>query len=149
RKKINEELDIIPVRIDEIHRGLPDLSGLDEKSIKDTIQTLSAQIDEKSEQINSIQNGSEVNELKKQISDIELKISNVRNEHTQNEQQELFKLKAKLQEEQSNHTILQGEVKGLLLQQKTNEQLISSKQDQMKSLREEYQESQAVYETIN
>lgn len=149
RKKINEELDIIPVRIDEIHRGLTDLSGLNEKTIKDTIQTLTAQIDEKNEQINSIRNGSEVNELKKQISDIELKISNVRNEHTQNEQQELFKLKAKLQEEQSNHTILQGEVKGLLLQQKTNEQLISSKQDQMKSLREEYQESQAVYETIN
>lgn len=149
RKKINEELDIIPVRIDEIHRGLPDLSGLDEKTTKDTIQTLSAQIDKKNEQINSIRNGSEVNELKKQISDIELQIANVKNEHIQNEQQELFKLKAKLQEEQSNHTILQGEVKGLILEQKTNEQLISNKEDQMESLREEYQDSQAVYETIN
>src|SRR5690625_3374263 len=110
RRAINEEVKKIPIRIDEIHRNLPDITGLKEKDIKDSMAKLLDQTDKKHEQINSINNGSEVNELKKKISDIELQLSNVRNEHTQNEQEELFKLKTKFQEEQANLTILRSDI---------------------------------------
>src|SRR5690625_2643054 len=110
RRDINKEIEKIPVRIDEIHRNLPDITGLKEETIKESMAKLLDQTDKKHEQINSINNGSEVNELKKKISDIELQLSNVRNEHTQNEQEELFKLKTKFQEEQANLTILRSDI---------------------------------------
>src|SRR5699024_10592144 len=110
RKEINQELERIPIRIDEINRNLPDVSGLNDEEIETKLNDLSSKIDAKNEQINNLRNGSKVNEIKKQISDIDLQIANVRNEHTQNEQQELFKLKTRLQEEQSNVSILDSEV---------------------------------------
>lgn len=146
RRDINKEIDLIPVRIDEIHRGLPDVSGLDESKIKDDINKISLDIEAKNEQINSIKNGAETNELKKQISDIELQIANVRNEHTQNEQQELYKLKARLQEEQSNLTIMRSDLRGLEQQKQSNLQLINNYEAQMQQLREDYVDAQSEYE---
>src|SRR5699024_7980723 len=60
------------------------------------------------------------------------------NEHTQNEQEALFKLKAKLQEEQSNHQILQGDVKELIRQKRANEELINNYKLQMQSLKDDF-----------
>lgn len=135
RKEINERIKEIPTRVDEIHRNLPDLTGLNESDIKGQLDKLSLEIEQKQEQINSIKNGSETNEIKKKISDIELQVSNVRNEHTQNEQQEVFKLQTKLQEEQSNLAILQGNVKGKMQQQKMNDERIKDIDKQLNDLR--------------
>ena len=146
RKDINKEIDLIPIRIDEIHRGLPDVSGLNESKIKSDINKISIDIEAKNEQINSIKNGAETNELKKQISDIELQIANVRNEHTQNEQQELYKLKARLQEEQSNLTIMRSELRALEQQKHSNNSLVNSYEEQMQQLREDYVNAQSEYE---
>lgn len=138
RKEINEELERIPVRIDEINRGLPNTEGLDKKSITAKLDSLLDAIDTKNEQINSIKNGSEVNSLKQKISEIELRISNVRNEHTQNEQEELFKLKTRLQEEQSNLNILRSDLKNYETQKQQIEKQIKDLETQMQSLRDEY-----------
>lgn len=146
RKEINKEIDLIPIRVDEIHRGLPDVSGLNESKIRTDIDKISFDIEAKNEQINSIKNGSETNELKKQISDIDLQIANVRNEHTQNEQQETFKLKTRLQEEQSNLTIMRGDLRGLEQQKQSNNSLVKNYEEQMQSLRDQFVESQKQYD---
>lgn len=139
-REINQELDRIPVRVDEINRGLPDTKGLVKKDIIDNLDKVLTDIDAKSEQINSIKNGSEVNSLKQKISEIELKISSVRNEHTQNEQQELLKLKTRLQEEQSNLNILRNDLRGQEQQKQSNESRIKEFEQQMNELRERYME---------
>ena len=138
KKEINQELDRIPIRIDEIHRGLPDTDGFDKEGIIAQLNELSNQIDAKNEQINNLRNGSEVNEIKKQISDIDLQIANVRNEHTQNEQQELFKLKTRLQEEQSNVSILDSEVSNHEQKKDMNERNVKDIEKQMQDLREQW-----------
>lgn len=143
RKEINQELDRIPIRIDEIHRNLPDVNDLDKQSIELQLNDLSKQIDAKNEQINSIRNGSEVNEIKRQISDIDLQIANVRNEHTQNEQQELFKLKTKLQEEQSNLTILRNDLRSKEQQKQMNIERIEQFERSMNVLRQEWTDKNA------
>lgn len=145
RKEINKRIEEIPTRIDEINRNMPDLSELNESDIKGQVDKLSLDMEEKQEQINSIRNGSETNEIKKQISDIDLQISNVRNEHTQNEQQEVFKLQTRLQEEQSNLAILQGDVKGKMQQKAMNDERIKDIDNQLASLREDYKVSQEQY----
>src|SRR5690625_3359002 len=81
RRESNEQITEIPTRIDEIHRNLPNISNLDEEKTKSEIDKLSFEIEEKENEINKIRLGSVTNEIKRQISDIELKIANVRNEH--------------------------------------------------------------------
>lgn len=135
--EINKELDRIPIRIDEINRGLPDLKGLDKNSITANLEKLLNDMDVKNDEINSIKNGAEVNTLKQKISDIDLKISNVRNEHTQNEQQDLYKLKTRLQEEQSNLGILRNDLRGQEQQKQSNEARIKDYGEQMNDLREQ------------
>lgn len=110
RKEINEEIERIPIRIDEIHRGLPDLTGLIEIDIKELIHNASEQIEKKQEQISSIKSGSEVNKLKAQISDLDLQLTNARNEHSQQGQQDLYKYKSRMQEEESNFNIIKSKL---------------------------------------
>jgi len=138
RKEINEELDRIPIRIDEINRGLPDVSGLNKESINADLQKAGSDIDAKQEQINSIRSGSEVNKIKSEISDIDLKLSNVKNEHEQEGQQILFSLKARLQEEQSNINIQRSELEYLKASNDQNSKRIKDNEELMNKLRNEY-----------
>lgn len=142
--EINKELDRIPIRIDEINRGLPDTNGLDKTAITTKLDNLLNNIESKNEQINSIKNGSETNALKQKISEIELSLSKVRNEHTQNEQQELFKLKTRLQEEQSNLGILRNDLRGQEQQKQSNESRVKDFEQQMSDLRNQWKEHNAL-----
>src|SRR5699024_3865645 len=103
---------------------------------------LSLEIEEKNNEINTIKNGTATNKLNRKISDIDLQIANVRNEHTQNEQAALVKLKTKLQEEDSNYQILQGDVRNIMQEQRFNNQKIEADQQRMEDLRNEYKQLQ-------
>lgn len=140
RKEINEELDRIPIRIDEINRGLPDVNGMDKAKIEGQIKRVSKDIESKQSQINDIRNGSEVNNVRKQISDIDLQISNVKNEHEQQGQQEVFGLKTKLQEEQSNVGILRTQMDQKDQQCQTNKTIIADLKANMDEWRKHWQE---------
>ncbi len=145
RRDINKEIDRIPIRIDEIHRGLPDLSNLNEADLNNKSDEKLKEIEVKKEQINDIKNGSKTNELNKQINDVEIEINNVKNNHEQEQKQGLYKLQTRLNEEESNLSILRNNVKSQIEQKKLNDQLIQSKQEQMEDLRKEYMESQEQY----
>lgn len=149
KKEINNRLKVIPELVNENHSNIADLPEIDETEINSHIDNVNKEIDKKNEQINGIKNGSEINEVKKKISDIELEMNNVQNEHTQNEQQEVFKLQAKLQEEQSNLSILQGDVKGKMQQKSANDDRIKDIESQLAELREEYKESQEQHKLQN
>lgn len=138
RKEINQELEKIPVRIDEANRNKPDTSGLDESNINSRINDLNTQIEAKTDKLNEIKNGSEVNNLKMQVSDIDLKISQVKNEHANQGQQELFKLKSKLQEEQSNASIIESKIKNNEERKQMNNERINDLKHDMEAWRNEW-----------
>ncbi|MTW85599.1 hypothetical protein F3157_07970 [Virgibacillus dakarensis] len=140
RKEINQELDRIPIRIDEINRNLPDVNGLDKAGIESQLTELNNQIEAKLGQISDIRNGSEVNNIRKQISDIDLQIANAKNEHAQQGQQELYGLKARLQEEQSNINILQSKIKSKDQQYQMNKEYIADLTEKMDRWRSYWQE---------
>src|SRR5699024_5513382 len=146
RKEINKKLDEIPTRIDELHRNKPDLGTSKKDDIEAKVTSLNAEIEENNNEIEKLKLGTSTNDLKRKISDIELQIATVRNEHTQNEQEALYKLKAKLQEEESNHQILQGDVRNLLQQKKQNDESINSNKEQMEKLKTEFVERKAEVE---
>ncbi|MGY0692655.1 AAA family ATPase [Virgibacillus sp. FSP13] len=143
RKEINQELDRIPIRIDEINRNLPDVNGLDKARIESQLTELNNQIEAKQGQISDIRNGSEVNNIRKKISDIDLQIANVKNEHAQQGQQQLYSLKTKLQEEQSNVNILQSKVKNNEDRKKMNDSNVNGYKEQIQSLRDQWAEQNA------
>ncbi|MGJ9460318.1 AAA family ATPase [Oceanobacillus sp. CF4.6] len=143
RKEINQELDRIPIRIDELSRGLPDINGLNKSQVISHMKTASDEMDAKLEQINNIRNGGEVNKLNAVISDIDLKISSVKNEHAQQGQQEVYGLKTKLQEEQSNVSILQSRVSSFEQRKGMNDANMKDIEDRMQTLRNQWKEQSA------
>jgi DNA repair exonuclease SbcCD ATPase subunit len=80
RKEINDELENIPVRIDEAHRSKPDISGYAEEELQDKIDTMKAQLDAKQAELQRIQNGGEVAEKEKRQREIEGELLALKNE---------------------------------------------------------------------
>jgi DNA repair exonuclease SbcCD ATPase subunit len=80
RKQINDELERIPVRIDEAERSKPDVSGLSEDDLATQIDNLRAQIEAKQAELQRIQNGGEIAEKEKRMREIEAEMLQIKNE---------------------------------------------------------------------
>jgi len=71
QKNINKELERIPVRIDEVMRGLPDISDINQMAIEKNIKALKGFIQEKQEEKARIESGGQVAEKTKQLREME------------------------------------------------------------------------------
>jgi DNA repair exonuclease SbcCD ATPase subunit len=74
RKKINDELAKIPVRINEINNLLPDINGLKFYGITEQIQDLQAKKNIQEQTIVRIENGGEIAQKEKEIAEIETEL---------------------------------------------------------------------------
>lgn len=140
RKDINKQIEQIPTRIDEIHRNLPDTSKLKESEINKSIAALDIELEKIQKKVNDIQNGSEINKLKKELSDKELSLRELKNKHEEESGKGVYALKSKLQENQSNRQNFATELRGLQTRKKLLESDIQGIEAKMKGKREEYKE---------
>jgi len=140
RKKINEELDMIPVRIDEIQRSLPQMDGLDKEQLECEITKINTEIDDKMHQIITIKNGGAVTEKQKEIQEIELALVNIKREHESDSKDQVYRLKAKIQEEQSNVSLLKSKLEQNKQQARHNNQYIKQFETDLIHLRQEWHE---------
>ena len=140
RKEINEELERIPIRIDEINRNMPDVSDSNKDLLEKEIASILNTISEKQEKINDLKNGSEINNIKKQISDIDLQLNELKFEHEQQGQNEIYKLQIAKQEEDSNIKIIKSKISNLKEQIDNDQGRIKSYEDEMNRLREEWKQ---------
>ena len=140
RKEINEELERIPIRIDEINRNMPDVSDSNKDLLEKEIASILNTISEKQEKINDLRNGSEINNIKKQISDIDLKLNELKFEHEQQGQNEIYKLQIAKQEEDSNIKIIKSKISNLKEQIDNYQGRIKSYEDEMNRLRDEWKQ---------
>ena len=80
RSKINEQLKMIPVRIDEVNRGLPEITEADNKSIEADILEAEAALGEAKAVLSRLESGNlsdlnrELTEANAVVRDIELKL---------------------------------------------------------------------------
>lgn len=139
KKEINNQLEKIPVRIDEINHNLPDLTGLDKEQLKADIAKINAEIDAKQDLISNIRNGTEITEKKKRISEIDLELMQIKQQHEAGTKDELYRLKAKIQEEESNISILESKIRNLDTEIKFNTEDINRIEEQLQEWREEWQ----------
>lgn len=140
RAEINKELDRIPVRIDEIQRSLPSVEGLDKDSILTKISELNIAIDDKMTQISSIKNGKAISDKQKAIQKIEIELLKIKQEHDSDSKDQVYSLRARIQEEKSNVSILSSKLNNLTDKKLYNDKDIEKIEAQLKLLRQEWHE---------
>ncbi|GGA32000.1 AAA family ATPase [Psychrobacillus lasiicapitis] len=109
RKAINEDLRMIPVRIDEINKSIPE-EAIDIENLREEFIHVETQIDENKALINNIQNGQALQSKELELKKVENDIETVKRTFESDTKDKLYQLQAKLQEEQGNLKILEMKV---------------------------------------
>lgn len=140
RREINNELEKIPVRIAEVERGLPSVDGLDKPALEAKVAEINQQIDKQQDLIAGIRNGHAITQKQKEIQEVEIELMKINQAHESVAQDELYRLKARGQEEQSNISILKRELENIQQQMNFNAENIQSIENTLVQLRQEWQE---------
>jgi len=81
RTKINEELKMIPARIDEANRALPETNGMNPETIQATLAALRAKRQETEWTLNMVNSGGGIAEKTNELRKVEARIQELENEH--------------------------------------------------------------------
>lgn len=109
KKHINDELEKIPVRIDEINKMTPE-STVNIDVLKAEFGALENEIEQLKTQKFNVQNGDAVIEKKKQLQELEMQLTNLKRTFEADSLQEVYKLQARVQEAQGNVQIVQNDL---------------------------------------
>ncbi|UAW07763.1 AAA family ATPase [Psychrobacillus phage PVJ1] len=109
RKAINDDLRMIPVRIDEINKSIPE-GAIDIGQIRKELSDIETEIDANKTMINNIQNGQALQSKELELRQVENDLETVKRTFESDSKDKLYQLQAKLQEEQSNQKILDMKV---------------------------------------
>lgn len=105
RKIINEDLKMIPVRIDEVNKSFPE-GSIDVEAVRKDLEDIETQIDANKTLINNIQNGQALQSKELELKKVENDLETVKRTFESDTRDQIYKLKARLQEEQGNIQIL-------------------------------------------
>ncbi|MEK3995666.1 AAA family ATPase [Psychrobacillus sp. FSL K6-2365] len=109
RKIINEDLRMIPVRIDEVNKSFPE-GSIDVEAVRSELADIETQIDDNKTLINNIQNGQALQSKELELKKVENDLETVKRAFESDSKEKLYQLQAKLQEEQGNLKILDMKV---------------------------------------
>lgn len=109
RKIINEDLRMIPVRIDEVNKSFPE-GSIDVEAVRGELADIETQIDANKTLINNIQNGQALQSKELELKKVENDLETVKRAFESDSKDKLYQLQAKLQEEQGNLKILDMQV---------------------------------------
>lgn len=109
RKAINDDLRMIPVRIDELNKSIPEES-IDMDSIRAEVKQLEEEIDSNKTLISNIQNGQALQSKELELKKVENDLETVKRAYESDSKDKLYQLQAKLQEEQGNLRITEMKI---------------------------------------
>lgn len=138
RTKINDELKMIPVRIDEVTKGLPDLAGLDAAKITAEIDQLKDQIKAKEQEIARIESGSEITEKQNQIRSIEGELISLKNQIQGKISEQIDAKRRELQQVKSQLFDWQTAAKNKQAALENNQRKIKQYETEMEELRHKW-----------
>jgi len=144
RTEINKELEKIPVRIDEVKRGLPDISDItNEKELPNDIARLREELKAKQEELAQAKAGGQVAEKTKELRMIEAQIVDLRNKHRQALDEKVGEKSRELSLIQSGMYKLRADINAKNDVIKSYEAEIKSLEVKMEKLRNEWHEVNA------
>lgn len=139
RSKINDELKSVSTRIDEVSHNLPDVSNIDEGETKQTIDLINKQIEDKQDEISNIRNGNAIAQKDKEIQEIELKLLILRQGHDASSKDEVYKLRTKIQEEESNALNIKHKANQIHSEATDKRNTINRLDEELNGLRADYE----------
>lgn len=142
RSKINEELEKIPIRIDEVYRSMPQPDG-EKTAIEERIKLISRQIEDKQAELTRLQSGGEIAVKEKRQHELEGELLQLKNElqagtmdKVNVKRQEVSRLRTELETIRFNRTKLGNKIA-------SNNEMIGSQEDKAANLRSEWNEVNA------
>lgn len=107
KKEVNEELEKIPVRIDECERNLPDIRGIDTELESAAIRSITLQIKEETVKLNQLESGGAIAEKKNNIKVLESQMLDIRTKFRKSVNDEIERLETEKRD-------ISGKLKGEL-----------------------------------
>src|SRR5690554_1670447 len=104
RKEINQQLERIPIRIDEVQNGLPDIEGLDFDQLQADIKKYRTMQEARRKTISRIETGGEIAEKERQIAQLETELLKIKQEHESKEREAFYSLVSERDKLSSEHT---------------------------------------------
>ena len=138
RIKINDELKKIPIRIDEVTQGLPDISGTFGNDITKDIASLKEQIRDKEQELAQVKGGGAVTEKQLELRKIEGDLIQLKNQLQGTISEKVDKKRRELSQVKSNIFDLQSAVKGSKRSLEINEQSIKTLETRVSELRDRW-----------
>lgn len=137
KSEINKELEKIPVRIDEVKRGLPNIDDItNEKELPKDIAKLREELKAKQEELAQAKAGGQVAEKTKELRLIESQMLDLKNEHRQILEERLGEKQKELSSLSSQIYTLKNYIEGEKFAIQSYESQIRSLEEKIKILRE-------------
>lgn len=144
KKHINAELEKIPVRIDEIHKMIPEVQ-VDDTALKAKVEKLETEINGLKDQRYHITNGSAVLDKQHELKELEMQLADFKRTFEADSKQDIYKLQTRIQELQGNVQIIKAEIRMNDMDKNDAEReikaftdRISNNEQSMQRLREEF-----------
>lgn len=137
-KKINKEIKKIPVRIDEVNNNLPDISGYYKEKIQAEINEYKDKKNAKEQELSQIENGGEVAELKKKITEIDTELHKIKNNYRSEYEDKLQKKKNELSEVKDAIGEQERDIRSTEKSIKELNSIIEKKEQKMQELRNKW-----------
>ncbi|MCG8400864.1 MAG: AAA family ATPase [Firmicutes bacterium] len=138
RKAINDELQKVPVRIDEVQQSLPDITDIIPEEVSQKIKALKTRISEKNLQISRIEGGGEVAERIKALREVEGQLLEFQNNHRAKYEGKVRQVQGEYDNAQERFLDLQGDAKSFERSLKSNQKVIQDLQTHMDRLRDRW-----------
>ncbi|WP_339260897.1 AAA family ATPase [Lysinibacillus sp. FSL K6-3209] len=138
QREIKQELQLIPKLVNENLSMKPELT-IDVNALTKKVAELESEIDALKTQRHNVLNGAAVLEKQKQLQELDIELSKLKQSFETDSMQEVFKLRARVQESQGNVQIIQGELTQLQNQKAQKESYLNAnvnKFDNLKKSRE-------------
>jgi DNA repair exonuclease SbcCD ATPase subunit len=144
RTEINKELEKIPVRIDEVKRGLPNIDDItNEKELPNDIARLREELKAKQEELAQAKAGGQIAEKTKELRLIEAQMMDLRNKHRQTLDEKVGEKSRELSLIQSGMYKLRADINAKNDVIKSYEAEIKSLEAKMENLRNKWREVNA------
>jgi len=144
KKEINKELERIPVRIDEVSQGLPDISSIQPEKVKSEIENLKQQKQEKETELVRLQNGGEIAEKIKQLREIESELLRIQNDHAKDLRGNIDETQNALDLMLAERRALQAELADIQQEIDRNSKNIAEWENDMARLRKEWRNTDSL-----
>jgi DNA repair exonuclease SbcCD ATPase subunit len=147
-RKINEEIDKIPVRISEAQLGMPDIEGIEKDKLPQDVETLQKELQAKQQELARVQSGGEIAEKKKQLAEVEAEILRKQNEANVANNAEVAKKRAELEKATDKGLSISTRIKELKADIEDNARTIQTAEAKAVQLRARWKEENAKQFTI-